>query len=89
MSDHEHDESCGGQPNWRFSLWDVAGITMFGIAGIFSALHQTGNLIARELEAMANYSRQSYDLRQARKQHEAHQAQMAAELRGLVEGDGS
>lgn len=99
--DHEHDEDGNcilpegsvptyDLPSWRFSAWDVAGITATSAAGLFSVLGQGLNLLAREFAAMANWQRQNYDLREARRAYEAEQAAIANDLRALVDGgDGS
>lgn len=95
MSDHEHDEHGNciiPLPAWKFSLWDVAGIAITGVAGLFTVLGQAGNLMAREFAAQANYSRQNHDLRVAQEQakaarayQEQERAKMAAELERLIE----
>lgn len=100
MSDHEHDEhgNCilpenplypGGLATWRFSPWDIIGIGLTGVGGLFTVGGQACNLLAREFSAMANYSRQNYDLREAQAEWDANQAAVAEDLRRLVEGDPS
>lgn len=92
---HEHDDEGNciepetgfyaiALPNWRFSLWDIAGIAATGVGGVFSVAGQALNLVARECSAMANWKRQEYDLQQA----EAQRHEVAETLRALVEGDG-
>ena len=98
MSDHEHDAegNClppsdslypGGLPTWRFSLWDVVGIVATGLGGVLSVGGQALNLFARECSAMANYSRQEFDLRRAQEEYDEHQTTIANDLRALIEGE--
>jgi len=98
MSDHEHDGegNClppsndlypGGLPTWRFSLWDIVGIAATGVGGVFSVAGQAANLFARECAAMANYSRQEFDLRRAQEEYDENQANIANDLRALIEGE--
>jgi hypothetical protein len=100
VSDHEHDseDNCippenglypGGLPTWRFSMWDVVGITLTGVGGVFSVVGQASNLMAREFSAMANFSRQEFDLRRAQQEYDEHQARIADDLRTLIEGEQS
>ena len=91
--DTEVDETPEGfypqaLPCWRFSLWDVAGIAMTTAGGLFSVVGQGLNLAARECAAMANYTRQNYDLRQAQKAERAERRAMGEDLRALIEGSG-
>lgn len=87
---HEHDEEGNcimpPAPAWRFSLWDIAGVTIFGISGIFNALAQTAGLLSQEFCAAANYSRNAYDARQAQSAFEANRAAMAEALNSMVLG---
>lgn len=90
---HEHDEHGNcippqgySVPTWRFSAWDVAGIVTTGVAGLFTVVGQAGNLLAREFAAMANWSRQNSELREAQAEWEAQQAAAAEDLRRMVEG---
>ena len=91
---HEHDEDGNcippqgySVPTWRFSAWDVAGIITTGVAGLFTVVGQAGNLLAREFAAMANWSRQNSELREAQAGLDAQRAAAAEELRRMVEGD--
>lgn len=92
---HEHDEEGNcivpeqELPNWRFSGWDVVGILIAGAAGMCTVSGQCLNLLSREFCAMANYSRQNFDVSEAQIEREAERASIAAELRALVEGDNS
>lgn len=73
MSDHEHDEdgNCiipedhplfpGGLPTWHFSMWDVAGITLATASGVAAALSQGLQVMAREFNAMANWTRAEHE----------------------------
>lgn len=99
MSDHEHDDEgncippqngfyATALPTWKFSGWDVAGIALSGIGGLFSVVGQGMNLLARECAAMANWTRQNYELEQAQREHDRERAEAAEALRALVEGDG-
>lgn len=99
---HDAEGNCiepGGQggfyavelPTWKFSLWDVAGITTTGIAGLFTVTGQALNLLSREFSAMANWKRQTHDIRQAEaarreavEAYEAHQREMAKALERLT-----
>lgn len=96
---HEHDDEGNcippengfyavGLPTWRFSPWDIVGITLTTAGGLFSVVGQGLNLAAREFAAAANYARQNYDLRQAAKAAEEQARSAAEELRALVEGPG-
>lgn len=89
MTEDEHDHNDFYEvepPAWKFSLWDVAGITMHTTSGILHALAQGAALMAQEFSASANRSRRTWDLRQAeRKQAEA-RAEISADLRALIEG---
>lgn len=96
--DHEHDEDgncippengfyATAEPVWKFSFWDVVGIGSAMIGGVFSVTGQGFALLSTQCQAMANWKRQTWDLRAAeaarREQveaYEAHQREMAAEL---------
>lgn len=91
--EHDHEENglyAVELPCWRFSLWDVAGITLHTAAGLSSALGQIVGqglgMLARECAASANRSRQNYDLREAQRLNEAARAEMAASLAAIVDG---
>jgi hypothetical protein len=83
--DHEHDGMYDGAlPNWRFSLWDVAGIALHTLAG---ATVQVGNglgLLAREFAAQANRSRQNFDLREAQRLNEAARREMSQAAEAIL-----
>lgn len=99
MSDCDHEEVQehplypGGIPTWRFSWWDMAGVFATGVGGLFTMVGQTGNLLAREFMAAANWSRQQREQREAIAAYEASQRAMARELEsrfGLAaDGDSS
>lgn len=95
MIDHEHDEEGNciipeqPIPSWRFSIWDVIGVTLTTAGGVFSVLGQGFTLMSREFAAMANYRRANYDAQRAARAQEAESRSAAAELRALVDGDGS
>lgn len=104
MIPHAHDEEgncippedgfyAQAEPVWKFSLWDVVGISTAAIGGLFSVTGQGFALLSTQCQAMANWKRQTWDIRAAEKARreqvaafEAHQRQMAETLRGLVEG---
>lgn len=98
MSDHEHDDqgNCippesplypGGLPTWRFSPWDIAGIVLTGVGGVFSVAGQTANLLARECSAMANFNRAEFDQARAEREAAIEQWRMADDLRKIVLGE--
>lgn len=74
-------------PKWKFSGWDVAGIAVAGVAGVCLVASQALNLVARELAAMANYSRENYDYYQAKAREDIDREAMAEALRGIVDGE--
>lgn len=93
---NDHDE-CGHEhpsegfyavelPSWRFSLWEVAGITTFMAAGVLDRVANGLGLFAREFQAMANNSRQTFDLREAERKQAEIQESIAADLRAMVDG---
>lgn len=84
--DHEHDGFYVAEPpSWKFSLWDVAGISLHTAGGVLNVLGQGFVLMAQECSASANRSRKTWDLRQAeRKDAEAREA-MAADLEHIVD----
>lgn len=98
MTEHEHDDDGNcivptdvSGPIWRFSLWDMAGIAFTGIGGLFGVTGQALNLAARECAAMANWTRQNYDIAQAQARrevevaaYEAHRQAVAADLREML-----
>lgn len=71
-------------PCWKFSLWDVAGIGLTTVGGFFSVMGQGLNLLARECQAAAQYSRQTYDEAREAFEEERARAEMAGALEGLV-----
>ena len=75
-------------PSWRFSLWDVAGIALHTAAHIAGDVAQGLGLLSREFAAMANNSRQTYDLQQAEEAQREAQEAIGADLRALIEGPG-
>jgi hypothetical protein len=96
---HEHDDEGNcippegaymvvqSEPVWKFSLWDVAGVGIALVGGLFSVTGQGFALMSTQCQAMANWKRQTWDIRAAeaarREQveaYEAHQREMAAEL---------
>lgn len=90
MNDEEHDHDgmyVAEIPCWRFSLWDVAGITAHTTMGLLVALGNGFGLIARECQAMANNSRQTFDLRQAERAHREAQAAIGADLARMIAVD--
>jgi hypothetical protein len=100
--DHDHDDegNCVPQqngfynvsePDWRFSLWDVAavGVSVVGaicgsIGNIGIVINQGTNMLAREFGAAANYQRQTFDLKEAHRLNEEARAKMAEGLRELT-----
>ena len=99
MSDHdEHDEDCeyaivsAPRMIWRFSTWDVLGIGLTTVGGLFSVVGQGLNLLANEAAAMANWKRQRFDVAEAQKAYEDDQRRAAEELEsilGLTEDGGA
>jgi hypothetical protein len=80
-------------PTWRFSLWDVAGVAVSFVGSVAGSLgsiginfHQACNLISRECQAAANYSRQNYELAEAHRLNEQARAQMSEGLEHLILG---
>ena len=98
MSEHEHDEECEAQqayalPAWKWSNWELVGIGSAVLGGVLNSIAQGCNLLAREAAASANWSRHNYELEQAQAEEEERlerdalvRAEMADELRGIVEG---
>lgn len=96
MTDQEQESNDfygTDQPNWRFSLWDIAaiGISYVGsIAGSIGSiglnLNQACNMISREFGAAANYSRQTFDLKEAHRLNEEARRQMSEGLERLISG---
>lgn len=104
--DHDHDDDGNcippqptagfyevSQPNWRFSIWDVAaiGVSFVGsiagsLGGIGINFHQACNLLSREFEAAANFQRQTLDLEEAHRLNEAARRQMSEGLERLISG---
>lgn len=87
MNDYdEHDEGCetATRVNWRFSLWDVAGITLSGVSGLFAVGAQAIGLLSQECAAMANFTRDRRDQREAIEAYEADRAEMAQTLETFV-----
>lgn len=85
--DHDEDDTFTGGPIWRFSLWDVAGITLSVIGGFFQASSQGAQLMARECAAAANFSRQEKELREAEAARKAERREVAQVLDGLLQGE--
>ena len=96
MSDHECEDNEGwvaatpqyAGPNWRYSTWDILGISLTTVGGLFSVVGQGFNLLAQEFAAQANFSRQAKTLREAEAFEAAQRAAVAEELRALVDGPG-
>lgn len=102
MTDHEHDEDGNcvvptggatmmvdyGIPVWKFSIWDVVSVTIMGVGGVLSALSQAAHLLARECNAQANYSRQTFDLRESERLNTLARREMAADLNELMRESG-
>lgn len=91
MSDYEETEVQQIPINWKFSLYDIAAVGAATFGGIFNALSQGSNMLARELIAAAAWSRDTYDAQQARAEweeqqeyEEAARAQMAETYEALV-----
>ena len=97
MSDHEHDEEGNciipdgayeiGGPNWSFSLWDIIGILLSTIAGLFTVIASGLNMIAREFVARAAYGRDKKQVRIYNRRERMKRAEMSNNLRALVDGD--
>lgn len=93
--DHDHDEDGNcivpqglmTLPEWRWSAWDVVGITATTVGGLFSVIGQGLNLIARECGAMANWSRSNRDIQAAQRAQEEARWEMSAAYKELVFGD--
>lgn len=92
MNECEHDDDDQNgfymvePPAWKFSLWDVAGITLHTTSGILGALAHGAMLLSQECQASANRARKTWDLRQAEAKAAEERAAMAADLERLVEG---
>lgn len=96
----EHDENCPSegfynvaQPNWRFSLWDVAAISVSTLGAVIGTvghlgvvIHQGANMLAREFGAAANFARQTAELEEAQRLNEAARRQMSEGLERLISG---
>lgn len=80
-------------PCWRFSLWDVAGITLFTAGHVVNAIAQGFSHLSTQCQAAANYSRQNYDLRESERLNDHAREQIERGMRetlGLpttLEGD--
>lgn len=86
MNDIEDETEGNDQPCWRFSLWDVAGITAHAVCGTLIHVGQSVGILAREFQAAANHSRQQRDLYEYHRQRERDKKQMAADLSRIVDG---
>jgi hypothetical protein len=99
--EHDHDDegNCilpeeenplypNGLPTWRFSPWDIAGVLVITVGGLFTVIGQGSQLLAREFNAAANYARANAEYQEAKEAYEAHQRAMADDLRKIV-GDPS
>lgn len=89
-SEHQEEENPlypGGRPTWRFSLWDIAGVSTITVSGLFGTVAQGFHMLAREFFAAANYGRNRKDQREMQKAYEAHQRAAARELRSMVDLD--
>lgn len=96
MNDHDHDEdgNCimpddhplfpGGLPTWRFSLWDIAGIAITTAGGAALAIGQGLQIMAREFNAMANWTRAQHEAKMEWHSREAARAEMAETYERLV-----
>lgn len=105
--DHDHDDqgNCippqgdGGdsyaqqQPNWRFSLWDIAAISTSFVGSVAGSIGSIGinlntamNMLAREFGAAANFSRQTKELEEAQRLNERARRQMSAGLERMLRG---
>lgn len=93
---NEHDECendhdgfyVAEPPAWKFSLWDVAGIALHTAAHCAQGIAQGFALMAQECAASANRARKTWDLREAERKAAEARAEMADDLRALMEGDG-
>lgn len=98
MTNHEHDAEgncippengfyAQSVPTWKFSLWDVVGITLTGTGAAVNAFANMLGYIGRECTAQANYSRQNFELAEAHRLNQAARAEIDRSLREIVEGD--
>lgn len=77
-------EGAPGIPVWRFSFWDVLGITAVTAGNALGAIANGCGMLSREFAAAANRSRINYDNREAAREREKARRAMARDLRGLV-----
>ena len=80
----EHPLFPGGLPTWKWSPWDVAGVAATTTAGLFLTIGQGLNLLARECNAMANWTRRNYDLEAEWAAEQAAKAELAETYERLV-----
>lgn len=93
---HEHDDEGNcippegvafmqpQMPKWRWSWWDITGIAVATVGGIFSVLGQGCALVQRECAAMAEWTRENYDLAVQAAQEEYERGQMAEAYERMV-----
>lgn len=84
---HEHDENGNciiPDPEWRFSLWDVAGIGISTVSAMATMVGQGLNLMAREFNAMANWERSRKDAEEAWAEEQAAREEMSERLESLT-----
>lgn len=86
--DHDEDGNCieGTQPSWRFSMWDIIGVSTFAAGNVLGAIGAGLGLLAQEFCAAANYSRQEKDLREAQRAYEAQQRAIGQDIAAIVHG---
>lgn len=76
------------EPNWRWSHWDLAGITLHTLSSIVLSIGNGINMLARECQASANYERDLYQQQVERFEQECARAEMAGALEGMWYFDG-
>lgn len=89
--EHEWDEDgeCSiavepKEPCWRWSHWDLVGIALHTASSLLVAVGNGLNLLSRECQASANFSRAEFDRAREEYANEVARAEMAGSLEGLV-----
>lgn len=90
MSDHDHDEHGNciiPPPNWRFSLWDIAGFAVGTAGAVMMSIGGGLQGIAREFVAAAAWERDRKDAAEAEMAEEYKRDQIAQAYEATIFGD--
>lgn len=72
------------EPNWRFSPWDLVGVTLMTAGGALEAIGHGLGALAAQCQAAANFDRDLWDEERQTFAQEQARAEMAGALEGLV-----